>query len=220
MREFNTTGPCDPTLYYTIMRETRMAKGQQKVEKGRYFTIFAPRQAGKTTYFQLLSTRLEAAGFQPVSLSFEDLKTLPAELFYQELDYELKRHLQKLNIDVNHNITNQITLRRFFEKRDNQLPPIVLIVDEFENIPDSVVSQVMHTFRKMYHQKDDYALHSLILVGVSTDAELIFSSASLFNIADDLHLPYFNFEEVNDLIGQYTRESGQQFAPDVINNHL
>jgi len=31
MREFNTTGPCDPALHYTVMREALMLEGQKKV---------------------------------------------------------------------------------------------------------------------------------------------------------------------------------------------
>ncbi|MCP4701736.1 MAG: hypothetical protein GY862_33490 [Gammaproteobacteria bacterium] len=54
MREFNTSGPCNPALHYTVMREALIAEGKEKVRKGRYFTLFAPRQTGKTTYFQLL----------------------------------------------------------------------------------------------------------------------------------------------------------------------
>ena len=54
MRYFNTSGPCDPEKHYTVMREALVAQGAQLVAQGRYFTIFAPRQSGKTTYFQLL----------------------------------------------------------------------------------------------------------------------------------------------------------------------
>ncbi|KHD08586.1 hypothetical protein PN36_22590 [Candidatus Thiomargarita nelsonii] len=49
MREFNTSGPCNPALHYTVMREALIAEGKEKVRKGRYFTLFAPRQTGKTT---------------------------------------------------------------------------------------------------------------------------------------------------------------------------
>jgi len=45
---------------------------------------------------------------------------------------------------------------------------------------------------------------------------LVVSHASPFNVADELTLPYFTFEEIEDLIGQYEAESGQPFAADVI----
>ena len=63
MREFNTTGPCNPALHYTVMREALIEVGKEKVNKGKFFTIFAPRQSGKTTYFQLLLERLNNEGY-------------------------------------------------------------------------------------------------------------------------------------------------------------
>ena len=59
-------------------------------------------------------------------------------------------------------------------------------------------------------------MHSLILVGVSTVAELVVSSASPFNIAEELQLPYFTETEVRSLIEQYVTESGQSFEEAVI----
>jgi predicted AAA+ superfamily ATPase len=52
MRYFNTSGPCNPAEHYTVLRKELIAQGLEKVHQGRYLTIFAPRQAGKTTYFQ------------------------------------------------------------------------------------------------------------------------------------------------------------------------
>jgi hypothetical protein len=79
-----------------------------------------------------------------------------------------------------------------------------------------VLSEVMHTFRKIYHKKEQHCLHSLCLVGVSTIAELVISSASPFNIAEELELPYFTFKEVRSLLKQYVAESEQVFEDKVI----
>jgi hypothetical protein len=214
MREFNTTGPCDPALHYTVMREALIAEGLDKVKKGRYFTLFAPRQAGKTTFFKLLLNELEK-DFTTVWLSFENLKTASKEEFYHALNHKLHRGLKhKTQSEVI--IHNSISLDYFFEKTSEQSKPVVLVIDEFEGIPDCVLSEVMHTFRQIYHQKEYYALHSLILVGVSTLAELVVSSASPFNIAEELQIPYFTFQEVTSLIEQYVIESGQPFEKEVI----
>jgi hypothetical protein len=53
-------------------------------------------------------------------------------------------------------------------------------------------------------------------VGVSTIAELVISSASPFNITEELQIPYFTQEEVNGLIKQYVTESKQVFEENVI----
>jgi len=215
MREFNTTGPCDPALHYTVMREALMLEGQKKVNKGRFFTLFAPRQAGKTTFFKLLLNELEK-DFTTVWISFETLKTVSKEEFYQELNHKLHRGFSKHKTQSELVIHNSISLEHFLEKTSVQSKPLVLAIDEFEGIPDCVLSEVMHTFRQIYHQKEYYSLHSLILVGVSTLAELVVSSASPFNIAEELQIPYFTFEEVTLLIEQYVIESGQPFEKAVI----
>ena len=61
--------------------------------------------------------------------------------------------------------------------------------------------------REIYQYKQHYALQALIFVGVSTLAELVVSSASPFNIVDQLQIPYFTFAEVQELIQQYVSET-------------
>ncbi|MDM8560511.1 AAA-like domain-containing protein, partial [Candidatus Parabeggiatoa sp. HSG14] len=94
--------------------------------------------------------------------------------------------------------------------------PFVLVIDEFEGIPDSVLNEIMHTFRQMYHRKQYHALHSMLLVGVSTIAQLVTSGASPFNVAEELKVSYFTPSEVNLLIEQYVVESGQEIDKAVI----
>lgn len=216
MREFNTSGPCDPALHYTVMRRALMAKGLEKVRKGRYFTIFAPRQTGKTTYFQLLMEDLVQNGFLPVWISLENLKTATREQFYKVFGKHLSGEFLKQKLLSEIAIQNQFDIEDFFAGIRKSSPPVVLIIDEFEGIPDCVLSEVMHTFRLIYHKKENRTIHSLILVGVSTIAELVVSHASPFNIAEELEIPYFTFGEVRKLIGQHMTESGQVFEDGVI----
>ncbi len=216
MREFNTSGPCDPALHYTVLREALMQKGLEKVRKGRYFTIFAPRQTGKTTYFKLLMIELDRCGFLPLWVSLENLKTASKDQFYRQLGKRLSAAFRERRVSCEASMTNPFDLEDVLHNIRRSSPPIVLIIDEFEGIPDSVVSEVMHTFRYIYHQTGNRVIHSLILVGVSTLAELVVSHASPFNVADELEVPYFTFGEVRELIGQYVAESGQVFEGDVI----
>jgi hypothetical protein len=216
MREFNTSGPCHPARHYTVMREALIAKGAEKVRKGRYFTLFAPRQSGKTTYFQLLLEAVKEEGFTPIRISFEELKTETREVFYQDLNHQLQQRLAEHQINSEQTIKNQLDLRKLFEQIQLQSKSIVLAIDKFEHIPDSVLSEILPAFRYMYHRKPDHALHSLILVGVSTIAKLVTVPASPFNVADELNISYFTEEEVSLLIEQYVVESGHKFEPKVI----
>ena len=214
MREFNTTGPCNPALHYTVMREALIAEGLEKVRKGRYFTLFAPRQAGKTTYFQLLLEAVRAENFTPIWISLESLKTVTREVFYRDLNNQLHQELAENGIELTQTITDMVDMVTFFEQLVTK--NLVLVIDEFEGIPDSVLNEIMHALRKMYHRQKYHALHSLLLVGVSTIAQLVTSGASPFNVAEELAVSYFTPSEVNQLIEQYVNESGQKFEEEVI----
>lgn len=213
MRVFNTSGPCDPDKHYTVMREALVAEGQKLVDDGRYFTIFAPRQAGKTTYFQLLFRQLQPDGYLPIWISFEGLHTIGRTKFYATMREYLLQELGNHNIDIAQPIEDQVDFQRFF----TQLPGhVVLVIDEFEAIPDVALSELLHIFRAMYQRRQYHSLHALLLIGVSTLAELVVSSASPFNIVDQLQIDYFTFAEVQDLIGQHVTETGQRFDDAVI----
>jgi hypothetical protein len=163
----------------------------------------------------LLET-LKDEGFTPIWISFEKLKTVTREVFYRDLNNQLHKRLHEHQIQSKQIITNQVELVDFFEEIRRKTQSVVLVIDEFEGIPDAVLSEMMHAFRQMYHQKKSHALHSLILVGVSTIAELIMSSASAFNVVEELKISYFTPAEVNLLIEQYVVESGQRFEDSVI----
>jgi len=217
MRHFNTSGPCNPIEHYTVLRRELIASSMEKIRRGKYLTIFAPRQAGKTTFFHLLMKELVQEGqLKPIKISFENMKTLTRERFYEDLDLALGLELPKLGFKTPRPIRDQGHLATYFAELRSQCRNLVLVIDEFEGIPNSVLDELMHTFRRIYHERENHALHSLILVGVSTIAELIVSSASPFNIVDEIAIPYFSFEEVRGLIGEYTAETGQRFEDEVI----
>lgn len=55
MRSFNTSCPNIPHEHYTVVRNDLIKKGIELVVSRRYFTIWAPRQTGKSTYFGQLA---------------------------------------------------------------------------------------------------------------------------------------------------------------------
>jgi hypothetical protein len=175
-----------------------------------------PRQAGKTTYFQLLFRQLQQVGYLPIWISFEGLKTLARDEFYQALTVYLRDKLVVHGIHAAFPLRNQIDLQLYLRQVSAQSMPIVLVIDEFEGLPYAILDELMHTFRAMYQKREHHKLQSLILVGVSTIAELVLSSASPFNVVNELRIPYFTFDEVQGLVWQYVSESGQPFEAAVI----
>jgi len=133
MREFNVEGPCDPQLHFTVMREALVRQGIEKVEKGKYFTIFAPRQAGKTTYFQLLIRELEKSIYLPIWISFEDFANLTVGKFYSAWDYELRLRTTLHDMALSTHISDNTSLRRFFDEI-KQAGKAVVLIAEVENL--------------------------------------------------------------------------------------
>ncbi|MEZ4658958.1 MAG: AAA-like domain-containing protein [Caldilineaceae bacterium] len=216
MRIFNTSGACIPEEHYTVMRQALVAEGEALVAQGRFFTIFAPRQSGKTTYFQLLFRHLDPAGYTTIRVSFEGMKTLTRSKFYQVLGQRLARGLSEQGITAKFSFADQADFQTSLESSRWPDQKLVLVIDEFEEIAPDVVSELLHIFRDIYQYKQYYAIQALILVGVSTLAELVVSSASPFNIVDQLQIPYFTFAEIEELIQQYVTETGQPFDAQVI----
>lgn len=104
----------------------------------------------------------------------------------------------------------------FNEIRNCTGKKMVFIVDEIEGLNPDMFGQFLHTIRNLYHSRESHSLKSVILVGVSNIVGVVSDNASPFNIADNLPIPYFTAEEVTELLGQHTRETGQIFGTKVV----
>ena len=209
MRSFNTSGPNIIEEHYTLPRLSLIEAGKKLVHKNRYFTIWAPRQTGKSTYFQLLATELEKEGYKVAYINFENFKNQSQTDFL----IRFRRHLfQQWHITFETN-----TLSSIFEQIETiENEKFVLIIDEVEGINAEYFGDFLHSIRNAYHTRTKHGLKSVILVGVSNIVGVIQDNASPFNIADNLNVPFFTDEETRDLLGQHEQETGQLFAPSVI----
>ena len=96
-----------------------------------------------------------------------------------------------------------------------------MIIDEFDGIPQAAVKGFLHSLRYIYLSDELLCPHSVSIVGVKSITQLDYDrSVSPFNIQDEFRLPNFTLEQVRDLLGQYTEEVGQTFAPEVIESFL
>jgi len=78
-RFFEDSGTVDPSVSYHVDLEnvtnTRGQDMRTMVDLGRYFSIFAPRQSGKTTFFEGFCFKLaNDPVYVPILLSFQDCK--------------------------------------------------------------------------------------------------------------------------------------------------
>jgi len=234
-RYFEKSGVVDPDASYYVPLEnvTNMDNQDIKtmIDLGRYFSIFAPRQSGKTTLFEGFCSALEKDfAYVAILLSFQDYKTISGATFYsliQEAIYEqlllrLKKvrceNLKNVHILLDaHNITDHISFRKLFEKLNTIIPPkrIIILIDEFDGIPINELENILTTLRELYQKykkRKDKALYSVGLVGIRNITKLIVGGVSPFNIADEVKLPPFTLKNVRDLYSQYTEETNQPFT--------
>ena len=237
MKTFGTQGPVDPKDNYVVSRTEEIADFVDRVKKGKYIVLFAPRQTGKTTLFRAAIDALVAETYFPIQLNFELYVDVPVSdfyiSFYRRLREEIKRVFEKqgsapskvLNQFLdNTEVTDQVTMMEFFKELVSFLPhhdnfqKVVLIIDEFDAIPPDAVRGFLHSLRYIYLDKSGIRCpYSVGIVGVKNITQLNYDrSISPFNIQDEFHLPNFTLAQVSELLDQYTGEVGQAFAPEVI----
>jgi hypothetical protein len=86
-RIFEDSGSVNPEQsYYVPLENVTNTKNQDiktMVDLGRYFSIFAPRQSGKTTVFKRICSELQKyPTYVAVVLSFEDYSNIDKTEFY------------------------------------------------------------------------------------------------------------------------------------------
>ena len=243
MRSFGTYGRVYPDQHYVVPRTAEIADLINRVKAGRYVVLFAPRQTGKTTFFRFAMDTLttEDPTYFPIQLDFQTMRSATPAVFYERLYYLLQRQIQSvfqkrggtpsealLQFLENTTLTDHFSLEVFFEEfgslldsdAHKKVPPfkkVVLLIDEFDGIPQAVLSDFLYTLRQIYLSDEMQCPHSVGIVGVRSIAQLDYDrSISPFNIQDEFHLPNFSLEQVTALFSQYTQEVGQPFTPEVI----
>ena len=238
MKTFSTYGPVNPEEHYVVSRAEELADFIKRVKLGRYIVIFAPRQTGKTTFFQWALDSLAAdtaETYFPIELNFEVYENYSAPDFYNSLYRRICREIARVfqqrsivpsealsELLENTKLTDHVTMMEFFEQLGEFLgdEKLVLIIDEFDGIPREAVSGFLRSLRNIYvHRSMQQCPYSVGIVGVKNIAQLnLDRSISPFNIQDEFTLPNFTFEQVCELLAQYTDEVGQAFTPEVIEN--
>ena len=237
IKTFGTQGPVNPKDNYIVSRTEEIADFVDRVKKGKYIVLFAPRQTGKTTLFRSAIDTLITDAYFPIQLNFELYVDCSASDFYISFYNRLREAIEdvfkKRSITPSKaliqflddtEVTNQVTMMEFFRQLVHLLPhqgnsqKVVLIIDEFDAIPPDAVRGFLHSLRYIYlDQSNVRCPYSVGIVGVKNITQLNYDrSISPFNIQDEFHLPNFTFAQVQELLEQYTEEVGQAFDTEVI----
>jgi AAA-like domain len=206
-RYFNTSGPNITAQHYTLRREALIQQGLNLVHNDRYFTIWAPRQTGKSTFFAMLGEELTKEGYKVCYINFENYKHTSLATFTQTFREAI---LKSWDIDVQ---SAPDMIRVFEEMRIQTDQKLVLIIDEIEGINAEYFGDFLHTIRSLYQSRANHGLKSVIMVGVSNITGVVEDNVSPFNIAESFPVDFFTKEEVYELLAQHETATGQFFSP-------
>ncbi|UCH98302.1 MAG: AAA-like domain-containing protein [Candidatus Aminicenantes bacterium] len=239
VRIFEDSGAVIPKkAYYVRLDDVTNTKKQDlktMVDESRYFSMFAPRQSGKTTFLERICQELhEDPTYIVIFLCFQNLSEVSKQEFYREIEKELytqlKNRLREVDCEKcdkiehfleNHRLTNHLSFMDLFEELNRviEFKKIVIFIDEFDGIPLDELENFLTTLRRLYQKyksKEQKALYSIGLIGIRNITKLIVGGVSPFNIADQVDLPPFSLKNVRDLFSQYTEETNQPFSEEAV----
>jgi hypothetical protein len=239
VRIFEDSGSVVPKkAYYTRLDNVTNTKKQDfktMVDQCRYFSMFAPRQSGKTTFLEGIAKELQKeANYIVILLCFQNLNNVTKQEFYREIEKELysqlKNRLREVHCEKCHvveeflekyHLTSHLSFMELFEELNRilEFKKIVVFIDEFEGIPLDELENFLTTLRRLYQKYKSIerkALYSVGLIGIRNITKLIVGGVSPFNIADQVDLPPFSLQNVRDLYAQYSEETNQPFTEEAV----
>jgi hypothetical protein len=232
-RFFNTTGFCNPERHYMVEPFRGMYDHIYRlIEAEQFFVIHAPRQTGKTTFLHALAHRLNREG-KYIGMVFS-VETAGVPSFTQEEANEnmtnaLYRMAPLFLPESERPAPPQhpISLKNYLNNWSlAQTKSIVLLIDEADSLWDDVLVSFLRQLRDGFQLRPKGFPQSVALVGLRDIREYrmkprgdnpSLGSGSPFNVkARSFFLPVFTKEEVADLLGQHTQQTGQVFEPEVM----
>ncbi len=224
MRTFHSYGPVDCEEHFCVQRTELIDRCVTQLighpEKGgHYFTIWSPRQCGKTWLMRQAAKKMEAEYPNRFTIGMMSVQGIIMEK--EDGDAVLFRQLPRIireafTIDAPPPKTWDDWINWF--SRDVGLfeKPLILFIDEFDSLPSATIDRLVTLFRDMYLKRESYLLHGLALIGVRAVLGVESLRGSPFNIQRSLQVPKFTLAEVTDLFDQYQVESGQTIRSEVV----
>lgn len=234
-RWFNTAGPCLPDYHYMVPALRRLPQAPGLVDQLGYFVVHAPRQTGKTTAIRALAEELTAAG-RYAALAFTcEIGRAAAD------DYGAAQRgiLDQIRYRAGLALVPELRPPPWPEAPKGNLlnaalanwasacpRPLVLFFDEIDALAGQSLISVLSQLRAGYNERPAGFPASVILCGLRDIRDYKAASggdpgrlgtASPFNIKlTSLRLGDFTPEEVRELYGQHTAETGQPFTDEAL----
>jgi hypothetical protein len=241
MRFFNTEGPVNCADHYCLPPLSRLDLEDvlALIAQKKYFLLHAPRQTGKTSCLLALAEQLNRAGdYYAVYANIETAQALREDVAQAMavIVNDVSRwasfvtgndEVRKLARRVLADTPDAGALGEFLTRWCQQLDkPLVLMLDEVDALVGDTLIALLRQLRAGYPTRPAAFPQSVILCGVrdlqdyriqASSEKGIITGGSAFNIkAESLRLGDFIRPEVETLLLEHTRETGQVFTPDAL----
>ncbi|WP_250280114.1 ATP-binding protein [Frankia sp. Cppng1_Ct_nod] len=234
-RWFNIAGPCVPSKHYMISSSARLPEVFGLVEQEGYFVVHAPRQTGKTTTLRALAQELTAGGqFAALLTSCE-----PGRPWPDDVGEATRAILNRVRADARVFLPSELCPPLWPEAPDGALlgsalqawseacpRPVVLFLDEIDALEGRSLVSFLSQLRAGANNRPAHFPTSVALCGLRDLRDYKTAAGgnatrlggpSPFNIiVESLRLGNFTRDEVRDLYGQHTADTGQKFAPEAV----
>lgn len=227
-RLFFSYGQLDNNEHFYAKREKLIDKAYNQLvgnpEKGgHYITVWGPRQVGKSWLMREVLFQLEKdQRFCVIKINLEDQKDK------KNVGEIISSVARKIGEELDETFTGIDNIEKFQDifRKEELKKPLILILDEFDAIPESAINTLVTAFRNIYITRRDqihrpteqkkYLLHGLALIGIRSVLGIGHDKGSPFNVQKSLQIPNLLHEEVKGLFQWYKDVSGQEVKPEVI----
>ena len=232
-RYFNTTGPCEPARHYFLPTAVRMPDLAPFLEREQYFVLHAPRQTGKTTAMRTFAASLRERGVAGCWATLEASQGVDDIVHAEPLWLRALRQASSVMpsgwqapdptpFDAGPAGDRLSAYVRAWAASIDV--PLVLLLDEADVVTGPALISLLRQLRAGFMDRGICKFPtSVALIGMRDLRDYLVQSkdgrhinpGSPFNIkAASITLRNFNAEEVTDLLGQHTAETGQAFLPE------
>jgi len=232
-RRFNTGGPCQPDIHYMLPPLRRLPDVRELVDGRSYFVVHAPRQTGKTTAILALANELTRSGkYTAAALTVETAKgfdeigeaepVILSTWMTQTLGQLPDERQPPAWPDAKPAARIVRSLSAWSRAADR---PLVLFLDEVDSLRPETLGSFLGQIRAGFPARPAAFPWSLALVGMRDVRDYVLASGgsgrrgsgSPFNISSGSYLlRNFTADEIAELYGQHTGDTGQAFTGDAV----
>ncbi len=243
MRKFNTAGPIRPALHYNVppLERLHLPEVLELIRDERYFVLHAPRQTGKTSALLALRGLLNGGSVGGYRCAYINVE--PAQTAREDVGRAMGAIASQIAREARYTLNDSATAEAAETLDTNRRPddvlgnllerwaraarePLVLLIDEIDALVGDTLVSVLRQLRAGHVRRPHGFPQSLVLCGVrdvrdyrirADSTKQVIAGGSAFNIkAKSLRMGDFGRDEVRELLGQHTAETGQEFEPGAV----